>query len=105
MLLPFIGNNQMDVKQMTAAVGQSFESRSFGASGESLNFTSNESGQLSQTSKECRKNDSEVSHVVRAKKRSDQVSLFQIRVLLLWLLLKMFCYQIFSNPKLSKGRA
>ena len=95
----------MDVKQMTAAVGESFESRSFGASGGSLNFTSNESGQLSQTSKECGKNDSEVSHVVRAKKRSDQVSLFQIRVLLLWQLLKMFYYQIFSNPKLSKGRA
>ena len=76
MLLSFIGNNQMGVKQMTAAVGQPFESRSFGASGGSLNFTSNESEQLSQMSKECRKNDSEVSHVVRAKKRSDQVSLF-----------------------------
>ena len=63
MLLPFIGNNQMDFKQMTADVYQSFESRSFGASRGSLN----ESGELCQTS--------EVSHVVRAKKRSDQVSL------------------------------
>ena len=75
MLLPFIGNNQMDVKQMAADVGQSFESRSFGASGGPPNFTSNESGQLSQTSKECHKNNSEVSHVVPAKKRCDQVSL------------------------------
>ena len=65
----------MDVKQVTADVGQSFDPRSFGASGGSLNFTRNESGQLSQTSEECHKNDSEVSHVVRAKKRSDQVSL------------------------------
>ena len=71
----------MGVKQMTAAVGQS---RSFGASGGSLNFTRNESGQLNQTSEGCRKNDTKVSHVVRAKKRSDQVSLFQIRVPLLW---------------------
>lgn len=59
----------MGIKQMTADVGQS------SGSGGSLNFTSNESGQLSQTSKECHKNDCEVSHVVRAKKRSDQVSL------------------------------
>ena len=77
LLLPIAGtcNNQMDVKLMTGEVSRSFESNRCEASGGSLSFTSHESGQPIQKSKECRKDVSKVSHVVGSKKRFDQVSL------------------------------
>ena len=65
----------MDVKLMTGEVSRSFESSRCEASGGSLSFTSHETGQPIQNSKECRKDVSQVSHVVVSKKRSDQVSL------------------------------
>ena len=83
LLLPITGacNNQMDVKLMTGDVGRSFESTSCEASEGSLSFNGHESGQPIQKSKECCKDVSKVSHVVGSKKRSDQVSLLQVRVL------------------------